>query len=292
MRASAIAGGSHARAGDGGDRGGRQAARAAAHHGRPPGQRHHPQPGEDRQPACRRRRCVRARWPRRHGRRRGGGASRACGHRPRDDGDPRSAEPPQVRPDVRCHEQAADRRARPPARGRAGPGRAAAHRPELRRLAEQPDRRAGQERGRPARPRPARGNARNPGGDSLPGAGGDNRAPGGPRAALRQPVRARLLGVVCAHAQAQAGSAHRDRCRRVVIPARDRRGRGGGRRPDRRRAGRLQHRRRRACPGGRVAARRGQVRGRQTAAASSGLDRPAGGRRGWAVHDDAGTRQF
>ena len=83
----------------------------------------------------------------------------------------------QLRARVRRHQPPAHRGHRPPARGRARGRRRARRRPELRRLALRAHRRAGQDRGRPAGPRPAGAGAHDARGDqrleaAVTGAGG------------------------------------------------------------------------------------------------------------------------
>ncbi len=80
-----------------------------------------------------------------------------------------------------------------PAGGRAGRRHPAVHRAELHRLAERPRRRPGQDRGRPARPGPARQHDGIAAGDPAPRGGRPGPGAGRSRAALRHLVRARGL---------------------------------------------------------------------------------------------------
>ena len=120
-------------------------------------------------------------------------------------------------------------------------GRAPRHRPELHRLAEHPDRRPGEDRGRPARPGSAGGPAGDARGDQVPGAGG--------------PARRRCEGIVLRYGSLYGPGASEafvgmiasggspvigDGAGDLVVPARARRRRGDRGGPGPRRARRLQ----------------------------------------------------
>ena len=182
------------------------------------------------------------------------------------------------RPHLRADQPAADRGHRRPAGRGARGGRAPVRRPELRPLPLRARGRPGQDRGRPARPRPAGDGAarRNAAmrhlDEAVTEAGGIALRYGGFYGAandgLIEPVRKRQFPIV-----GDGGGVI------VVHPPRRRR-RGDRARARARRARHLQHRRRRARPGARVAAGARRGARRQAAAPRPALARAADRRRG------------
>ena len=177
-----------------GDRGAGPPAGAAAGRERPSGDRHDPPGGQDHGPVRGRGRAGGRRRPR-PGRGAGGGHGRPprCGgapaHRPG-----RRHQPPQVRPGVRrtnrLRTEGTDHLLE--AARAAGASRFVAQS-----FAGWPfaGRRAGQDRGRPARPRPAGRAPADPGRHPVPRVGrARGRGPGGGRPALRRLLRPRHLG--------------------------------------------------------------------------------------------------
>ena len=160
---------------------------------------------------------------------------------------------PQLRPQLRADQPAADRGHRRPAGRRARGGRAPVRRPELRQLPLRARGRPGQDRGRPARPdagrrRRARADAAMRHLDeAVTDAGGIVLRYGGFYGAandgLIEPVRKRQFPIV-----GDGGGV-------VLVHPPRRRRRGDRARARARRPGDLQHRRRRPRPGARVAAR-------------------------------------
>ena len=157
----------------------------------------------------------------------------------------------ELRPQLRADEPAADRGHRRAAGRRARGGRAPVRRPELRQPPLRARGRAGQDRGRSARPHPGAGDARDQRRDALSRPGGHGRRRD--RASLRRLLRRRQRRADRARAQAAVPDRRRRRRRLLVHPPRRRR-RGDRARARARRSRHLQHRRRRARPGARVAA--------------------------------------
>ena len=127
---------------------------------------------------------------------------------------------------VRRHQRAPDQGHRQPAGGRGAGGHPPGHRAELRGLDERAFRRAGEDRGRPARLRgPSGRRCRRSAAikhveETVPLAGA-----GGHRAALRQLLRAGRLGCPAGHAAEAAAAGDRRRDRDLVVH-RDHRRRG------------------------------------------------------------------
>ena len=169
-------------------------------------------------------------------RREEGGARRAPGRdRPPGERALRHERLQALRPQLRPDQPAADGRNRRSARGRPRGGRRAVRRPELRRLAVRPGRRPGEDGGRPARPDPGAGHARDARGDPAPRAGGDGRR--GHRTPLRRLLRLPRRRAARDRAQAAIPRGRRRRRNLVVRPPRGRGRRDRARRSSKARAG-------------------------------------------------------
>ena len=148
---------------------------------------------------------------------------------------------------------------------------------------------SGQDRGRPARSRPAREGARVERRDAPPRGGGHESRRD--RASLRRLLRRRQRRADRAGAQAAVPDHRRRRGRRFVDPSRRRR-RGDRARARTRRAGHLQRRRRRARAGARVAAGARRRARRRATPPLSPLARAAGRRRRGGRDGDRGARRL